>query len=404
NKLIQLMAGGILSGLMIGCGTQPLAPHASSHSQPRPHHQAAQPLMLSRSSISQQLTHVSSSPTGATWLWGPSAIWYRPTATASWRSIAPSTQPIDDGWIVGQQAWFAIQAKDNSFVLYHTGDGGSQWQKTPPLAGVPVGLSWPTRSTGFLLTTNGMYTSYHATLWETTTGGVSWKPTPVSISVTGRGGYPTGVAFASPMSGWMTGSSLAIGTAWLFHTTDKGHRWVPEPLPLPPHTRGFSSLLSSKGVCHQILIPALLFTDQGNGLATVLYTRSPVRGWQYSSLIPLSQTPILSAWDFVSTQSVWVATVNTIIQPVPQPTIRPTAPRTQPKEPILVWHSVDGGTHWTSTQPAQTTGLQGLSISMSSSRHGYLILTKTGSTDVLYTHDGGHRWQQLFIRSQSAEH
>lgn len=386
-----------LSLLVItGCGNNGYHPtHVKGQRTP-----VTQPLIVFHPSTRTQLTHIVSSKKGTTWLWGPLVVWYRANAKATWHSVSPSHLTIEEGWAKGQRGWFGVKSHNNSFVLYHTKNGGLNWKKSKVFPGELVAQAWPTSSLGFLLTTNGTQSNDQAVLWTTNTGGASWQASPISFSVQGRSGYPSGITFASPTSGWITGSSLAIGTPWLFQSKDGGHHWAPESLPLPADTRGFNSLMTPQLKNSHILIPATLVTNRSQGVSTVLYTKSPGHSWQFTHAILLLHLMNVLAWDIQSAKSLWVVTSHTTIRPIQVPSATNQSAewrhkvKKQPPHTITLWHSVDGGRRWVAIKPIRASAVVGLSLDMVSSVKGYLVIIKAHSSDVLYTKNGGANWQQ----------
>lgn len=204
------MIGSLIAAITSGCGTSPVAGATS------PVVHTDRPVMVTGSSIAQSLTTVSSSASGATWLWGPSAIWYRPGATAAWHSVAPTHAMIEAGWVQGTSGWFTLRSGTDAFRLDRVADGGHRSTMTRAFSGTPIGLSWVTSRQGFLLSTRyiagtrSTVGSYSATLWETTSAGQSWRPLPITLGALGpTAGEPGALAFTSPTAGWITGGSLA---------------------------------------------------------------------------------------------------------------------------------------------------------------------------------------------------
>jgi photosystem II stability/assembly factor-like uncharacterized protein len=148
-----------------------------------------------------------------------------------------------------ERAWFAVPTNTSGppgkTLVFGTVDGGRSWRQS---AGVPdgydpVAIDFVSPSRGWLLESLGAAMQQNPVrLYMSTDGGVRWSLVARSPRMAGdpptSSGLPlycdkAGLAFASALTGWITGDCSNLADAVLV-TTDGGAHWAAQNLPLQP--------------------------------------------------------------------------------------------------------------------------------------------------------------------------
>jgi photosystem II stability/assembly factor-like uncharacterized protein len=143
--------------------------------------------------------------------------------------------------------WAVVAKRPSGTRLLFTPNGGQTWHERSLPAGAQdssiLGLSFVTPNDGWLLTSGGAAAgSMAAVLYRTTNGGFRWSEvaqthvTPRPSAGPGQipfGGDKTGLAFANPERGWVSGVTAALGHVYLLATPDGGRDWSFVTLKLP---------------------------------------------------------------------------------------------------------------------------------------------------------------------------
>jgi len=180
----------------------------------------------------------------------------------TWKDLTPPQPASSDpqmplkatGFFMdNQKAWVAFYA--DAFgarptppqdYIWYTTDGGASWQYSaltdPALyvneAYVPSDLFFVDAQHGWMMAHlgAGMNHDYYALL-ATTDGGVTWNAllTPENDNSQTQGGSKSGLAFITPLNGWMTiNYHGVVAIPYYFKTHDGGTTWESVDLPAPP--------------------------------------------------------------------------------------------------------------------------------------------------------------------------
>jgi len=179
---------------------------------------------------------------------------------ATWADVSISQPPlpvqvppmIGTCFFDGQTAFVATNAgTDNQpkIVVYRTSDKGSTWDRTTitttldwekgDIGGVKI--SFADASNGYLMITGTPGAGQMAkSLYRTTDGGKTFSfirditgITDAAGTMNGVAGYPTGMTFSTPETGFVTCSYSAYTFVLMFKTTDGGTTWKLWSLPVP---------------------------------------------------------------------------------------------------------------------------------------------------------------------------
>ena len=146
-----------------------------------------------------------------------------------------------------ERAWLVISSKVST--VFVTSDGGRNWTHSPPIHGLgePSSLDFVDVSHGWMMEDLGAAMgSDPVAILRTTDGGMTWslvaRTPPLFGPGTGKGGLPlgcgkTGVAFATPSLGWVSGVCNG-GGPFLYATRDGGRTWAAQYLPVPAASCG----------------------------------------------------------------------------------------------------------------------------------------------------------------------
>lgn len=167
--------------------------------------------------------------------------------------MSGQTAPVAGAcFLDAQTAFVATNAgTDNQpqIVVYRTTDGGATWNRTSVAPSLDwekndVGgllISFADTSHGFLMVTGTPGAGQMAkALYSTTDGGATFVfsgdvtgMTDVSGTMSGVAGYPTGMTFATPETGYVTCYYSAYTFVLMFKTVDSGRTWKLWSLPVP---------------------------------------------------------------------------------------------------------------------------------------------------------------------------
>ena len=159
----------------------------------------------------------------------------------------------------GQTAFVATNAgtaNHPQIVVYHTSDKGSTWNRTTITTMLPwekddiggVKISFADASNGYLMITGTPGAGQMAkSLYRTTDGGKTFSfvgditgITDATGTLNGVAGYPTGMTFSTPETGFVTCSYSAYTFVLMFKTTDGGTTWKLWSLPVPATYKNLS--------------------------------------------------------------------------------------------------------------------------------------------------------------------
>ncbi len=259
----SLLIGSFTVALMVavaGCATNP----EKAPTSPRPTASASgSPSASPRTSLSFVGIHMLDSASG--WATTRGDFLYTSDGGRHWSrrnpagfdatSTGPSgtvAAPLSNAAFAGpDEAWIAVSTP-GTVTVFHSTDAGMHWSravvKPDFAAGMPatdipsvLDLTFADRRNGWLLATSGGMGlgGEDVELYRTTDGGVSWGlaamatqqgPSPTGLPA---GGIKTGIGFANPHQGWLTGYRGSEAGIWLYRTNDAGTTWARTTLPTP---------------------------------------------------------------------------------------------------------------------------------------------------------------------------
>src|SRR5579872_5649057 len=168
----------------------------------------------------------------------------------SWRNVTPpypagsvgQPRPVFTS-LNGTDAWVAVSENRQSNetflnVVFRTSDGGNTWQKAMlPQGGLGVSqVQFVNAQDGWVLADfgGGAAGSQAVNLFRSTDGGQTWSLAASAPGSLPLGGDKSGMGWASPTTGWVTGCVCAAeNTVLLSRTQDGGVTWQTQSLPLP---------------------------------------------------------------------------------------------------------------------------------------------------------------------------
>lgn len=181
----------------------------------------------------------------------------------------------------GYLAWF----HGGWINVAYTSDRGTSWQETTVSAPSDVNqiasIDFANSQTGFLLATGSSITGATVKyLYGTTDGGKTWKPLNSSLNQLPHNGDTLDMAFAKDgQHGLMTVNQSDSSDPTILQTTNGGKSWGPIPVTLPMQIRDASSITASAqyigGTTGQITL--LIQTDTGN--FTVVIRQNGANQW-----------------------------------------------------------------------------------------------------------------------------
>ena len=241
----------------------------------------------------------------------------------SWQNVTP---PYPAGSVVqplpvftslnGTDAWVAVSEKQQSDgsipnVVFRTSDDGNSWQE----AMLPQGrlgvsqVQFVNAQDGWVLAGfgGGAAGSQGVNLFRTTDGGQTWSLVASAPGSLPLGGLKTGMGWASPTTGWVTGCVCAAeNTILLSRTQDGGVTWQTQSLPLPALQGVFTTEPPVFFSATEGILPVSINYQGRVTLFAVYATHDGGATWSHSTLLMGSG----SAWDFPSMQQGWVVIGN----------------------------------------------------------------------------------------------
>jgi photosystem II stability/assembly factor-like uncharacterized protein len=230
----------------------------------------------------------------------------------------------------GQTAFVATNAgTDNQpqIVVYRTSDKGSTWDSTSIVTKLDwekgdiggVKISFADASNGYLIITGTPGAGQMAkSLYRTTDGGKTFSfvgditgMTDTAGTMKGIAGYPTGMTFSTPQTGYVTCSYSAYTFVLMFETTDGGTTWKLWSLPVPAAYKN----LSPANDFYADAYPPVFFGDQKKtGIVMldyvqngnhVMYSYQTTDGGGTWTLGPASNNPDVRTYSFIDAMIGW---------------------------------------------------------------------------------------------------
>ena len=275
----------------------------------------------------------------------------------------------DTGWVLQSGGDFF------SGTLYHTEDGGQNWQQVA----VPFGnglFSFIDPQDGWVMVGTGAGAgSFSVDIYQTHNGGATWQMV-YTLDPNGANGLPlsgakNGIAFSDGTHGWVAGSRPQDGYVWLFASQDGRATWQHQDLTLPA---GFEDAMVSIQApvffsAQDGVLPVTLFQNQ---TSTVFYvTQDGGATWNATQVVNNSGKPAIASlqdfwvWDGQSISAshdggqVWatqpsnVDLSDTLVQVDFVDTDNGFALARDADGTSHVYKSTDGGLTWTPGQQAQ---------------------------------------------------
>ncbi|MGC8489009.1 MAG: WD40/YVTN/BNR-like repeat-containing protein [Clostridia bacterium] len=260
-------AAGILgvSVLLAGCAThsalQPATVAASHPAKTRPS-PSARSTIVPRASIPASptlpaFTTLAMVTASAGWGATQGQVFWTDTGWRAWAAVTPANLPADSALVLdpinAATAWVGVSTDlaNGPAPLFLTTDHGQSWREIT-VPGSVGGLSWPhffSTERGYVAVgLVGSMGSETLVIQATDDGGTHWHTLPGSISeaLVTSGHIPppsahrlpwfgdkSGVVWATPSDGWMSGGHAGSVTevGMLYRTTDGGVTWFPVALP-----------------------------------------------------------------------------------------------------------------------------------------------------------------------------
>ena len=257
---------------------------------------------------------------------------------ATWADVSISQTPlpvqvpatIGTCFFDGQTAFVATNAgTDNQpqIVVYRTSDKGSTWDSTNIVTKLDwekgdiggVKISFADASNGYLMITGTPGAGQMAkSLYRTTDGGKTFSfvrditgITDAAGTMNGIAGYPTGMTFSTPQTGYVTCFYSAYTFVLMFKTTDGGTTWKLWSLPVPAAYVN----LSPANDFYADAYPPVFFGDQektgvvmldyvqnGNHVMQSYQTTDGGGTW---TLGPASNNPDVRTYSFIDAMTGW---------------------------------------------------------------------------------------------------
>ncbi len=308
----------------------------------------------------------------------------------TWTAVTPApAKPLlvpDRGAVILQpmsasRAWLAVTGHGGT-VTFGTADGGRSWTRSAPVRG-PGGARWlafADPAHGWLVQDLGAAMQQNPVrLYRTSDGGRRWSLIAATPRRPGTGasrsGLPiacdkTGIAFATPADGWLTGACFPLADAVLT-TRDGGAHWAPQALPLPASA-------CAPDLC--IISPPQFFgstgfltIDHGGKSPYLLVTHDTGATW-HTEPVPQAAGPFGSAHFFDARHGLLVPAVG------------------QDTPGQVFYVTSDGGQTW--TQVRQGLRFQpGMTVEFPSPEAGFAWNPNASGAPPIYaTSNGGRTW------------
>lgn len=308
-------------------------------------------------------------------------VWYTPDGGATWRNVTPSGMDASVHWQVSlysldaTHAWVAVtQPTHNWTTIYRTSDGGKSWTKSvmQGVGGIST-IHFTDLTHGWLsFEQGGSMGRDQAAIYQTVDGGRTWQKISVTENIKGGTipslGIKTGVTFTNDNNGWLTGYTYAHGNLYLYRTTDDGHLWSKQPIPLPP--RLHQAQLASYPPVFFNQMDGVLPVEVFGGPLIVYRTSDGGARWTPTSPVTAKeQGTEAQGWkfDFVSTNIGFASNGDELFA------------------------TKNGGQTWgrvaSNTMPGNVQDLD-----FTSNNDGFAL---TAKGNVYHTSDGGSTWEQV---------
>ncbi|MFL5655481.1 MAG: WD40/YVTN/BNR-like repeat-containing protein [Ktedonobacteraceae bacterium] len=321
------------------------------------------------------------------WALAGKAVLHTTDGGMQWNDITPPGYSINPGSVMdaltASQAWVAIPQSGYTTRIFRTVDGGQTWQSSTipnDQTGTRVAqITFVNAQDGWILANRGGAASAEiVNIYRTTDGGRTWISVSRALAASTDGpppghlpfgGAKSGIHFLNASTGWVTGTVLLPGLAWLYVSHDGGSTWNRQTLPLPPGVPPAQLLLRPPMFFSATdgILP-VSFSNNETGIATVIYTtHDGGTTWQATTPVPVA----LSAVDFLDMQHGWVT------------------------DGSILYATSNGGHHWTKIVPG--TGFKHITqLDFISSTVGWAIGGQgTGAPFLFKTVDGGQTWTPI---------
>jgi hypothetical protein len=229
-----------------------------------------------------------------------------------------------------QTAFVATNAGTDNFpqiVVYRTINSGSTWDSTKILTKLEwekndiggLKISFADASNGYLMITGTPGAGQMAkSLYQTTDGGKTFSfvgditgMTDATGRLNGVAGYPTGMTFSTPETGFVTCSYSAYAFVLMFKTTDSGVTWKLWFLPVPA---AYESLSPSSDYYADAYPPLFFGEQKKNGVVMldfvqdgkhVMQSYRTTDGGGTWMLGPASNNPDVRTYSFIDATTGW---------------------------------------------------------------------------------------------------
>lgn len=320
--------------------------------------------------------------------------WQNRTPRAALQTPPPQGLSATAFFGPGGLAWVLFTGREaytpSGQVVWRTSDYGQTWQASAELSleGLPTEHFFPDHlgfldeRRGWLMARLGAGMSHdYIAVFLTDDGGQTWQRvldpqrTPALMACP-----KTGLAFSTPLNGWLTGDCPGLMPGlFLYSTRDGGETWQPVSLPVPPGQPA-SLFTGSNAGCG---IPILAYT----GADAVLFSVrcSPYNGGKASAWLYATQTggafsvralpQPYGKFQFLNPQEGWFIGAQT----------------GDPAAPGEIYHTVDGGQTW---KAVILTAWQGVPNFIDSNT-GWVVARTGEKSALVYTANGGVLWEEI---------
>jgi photosystem II stability/assembly factor-like uncharacterized protein len=380
QQRLAVLAAVLLTALLVGSLLLVLS-LARRSSEGRPGN-TLYPSKLVGGSVNLISLHMIDLTTG--WALSEHAILRTTDGGLQWKNVTPPnallTRQSMVEFLTASLTWVATsQPQGPTSQVLRTTDGGQTWQQSTLPAAYLKQMTFVDSQHGWILSGWGATggAAEAVSVFRTSDGGKTWMnvsnalPASTDIPPPGHlpfGGQKSGIHFLNTSTGWITGTVLASGLAWLYVSHDGGSTWYQQSLPLPPGVPSAQlSLVSPTFFSATDGILPVIFSDliSGSGIATDIYVTHD-GGTTWKSTTPLAT--VFSTIDFMDRQHGWVT------------------------DGMVLYRTSDGGHLWTKLSPG-TNFKQIAYLSFVSNTTGWAISRQSNtSAFLLKTTDGGKTW------------
>lgn len=298
----------------------------------------------------------------------------------TWHDVTPPNPPAlgysvrakftDEmhGWLLA-----ASSSDQTAGKLYRTSDGGANWESiSVPFASgelhfIDSNNGWAMASLGAGAGSMGI------AIFQTTDGGKTWTQTYTNDpNQTGAGnslplgGIKDGMTVTDMQNAWIGGITYAAGVVYLYQTSDAGHSWNLNPVPVPAgYEQAEFETIGPKFVSSADAYLPVHISSQNGVMLAVYISHDGGANW---ALTP-TMIPQGGLMDFVSTADgfVWNASA--------------------------FYATHDGAQTWTLVTPDAAFGENFAGMDFVSPTTGFVLTNDVTNTRALYkTTDGGATW------------